>query len=299
MDLAEVAYGIRVDLLTIAVSRTLAAAGVRHVLLKGPTTAAWLYDPPRPYADVDVLVPLASVSAAVGALTSAGVATATAGRLGEEASHSLQMVSSDNIELDLHVTLPSLPTPTSSQSERLWRGIAPHLVTWSLDGKPVPALNIPARCLVLSLHALNSGPGSTRVLEDLRRAWQRASPQDWDQARALARLLELEPELAAGLSLLSDTPPDRTLPVEALLRVTGASGPAIQLGRLSHAPLLKLPGLLWREAFPSANFMRFAQPALGERRLALWLAYLRRLGRLLRALPLASRQLTKAYRQRR
>ena len=38
-----------------------------HVILKGPSTARWLYDPPRAYRDVDVLVPPAFVQQAADA----------------------------------------------------------------------------------------------------------------------------------------------------------------------------------------------------------------------------------------
>ena len=64
-DLRVIAHQIRLDLLAVAASAALAADGVPNALLKGPTTARWLYDPPRPYRDVDLLVPCSQLDRAV------------------------------------------------------------------------------------------------------------------------------------------------------------------------------------------------------------------------------------------
>ena len=68
----------------------------------------WLYDPPRPYRYVDLLVPATRLRESVAVIERVGLAAASAGRVGEEAAHSLVMISRDSFELDLHLTLPML-----------------------------------------------------------------------------------------------------------------------------------------------------------------------------------------------
>src|ERR1700749_375013 len=108
MDLVREANRLRLDLLSVQACDALAVAGIPHVLLKGPSTALWLYDPPRSYNDVDLMVPLSRVIEAAHALEAAGVASASAGRVGEEAEHSYLLISPEGFEVDVHISLPTV-----------------------------------------------------------------------------------------------------------------------------------------------------------------------------------------------
>ena len=286
VDLTRVAQQIRLDLLAVHASRVLDAADIPHALIKGPTTARWLYDPPRDYRDVDLLVPRSRAADAVRALHAADVAHPTAGSLGEEASHSQLLLSPTGIELDLHVTLPSLPLPPANDPDRLWTALADHLVPFDIDATDIPALDTPARYLVLALHALAS-PDSEQVREDLRRASERLTPEERTRAESLANNLGLARHLQGALTLIGRGAVPALLPADVRLRLAGASSSAIQLERLSREPLRTLPGALWREAFPSPGFMRRANPGLPKTRRGLARAYARRLSGIARGLPRA------------
>ncbi|MHA3704649.1 nucleotidyltransferase family protein, partial [Jatrophihabitans sp. YIM 134969] len=176
MDLVAQAQQLRLDLLAVEASRVLSRADVPHALLKGPTTALWLYDEPRAYRDVDLLVPTSRAVRAAAVLADAGVAHPAAGRWGEEAEHSRLLVSPHGDELDLHVALPG----TAPDGDRLWTALAPHVVPFPVpDTGVVPALDTPARVLVLALHALAAGPHETTPADDLRRARAQAPASDW------------------------------------------------------------------------------------------------------------------------
>jgi hypothetical protein len=290
MDLASEVQRLFLDVLALDVSRCLGRAGIPHALLKGPSTAVWLYDPPRSYSDVDVLVPLSRVSGVRAALESAGLAYARAGRVGEEAQHSMLMISPAGREVDVHVSLPAIPPAGDSA----WQVLAPHVEPLDLGIGTVPALDEPARCLMLALHALGGGPFG-RPAEDLRRARAVTTPGRWREARDLARALSAEDLFLAGLSAGNPGSSRVALSRRAYLYVTGAPCEALALQRLQAARRRDLPKLLWREIFPTLGFMRHAHPrARGP--IALARAYVARWQRIGANLPSAIRVWRKAGR---
>lgn len=286
MDVVRETQRLRLDLLAVAVSAQLARRDIPHALLKGPSTANWLYQPPRDYMDVDVLVPSSRVAATVAALTDAGIATASAGALGEEAPHSLLMVSSGGFEVDVHVSLPSVPP----DGDRVWDVLAPHVEPLDLGVGTVPALDTTGRCLVLALHALNSGTDKT--IQDLRRALAVADEGEWEAAAGLAGRLGVSDLFEAGLGTVD--PSRRALSPRAYLFATGAPSAALGLQRLRDAPRRKLPRLIAREVLPSRGFMVKAYPGVTGRRFGLSRAHVLRWGGLLRALPAALRAIRAA-----
>jgi Uncharacterised nucleotidyltransferase len=193
------AQQIRLDLVAVRVAKVLAGAEVPHALIKGVTTSRWLYDQPRRYGDVDVLVPQSRVGAASAALTGAGVATATAGLYGEAAAHSQLLITPDGAEVDLHGSLPGLNGWGSREPDRLWSVLASDLTLIELDGVQVTALSLPSRCVVLGLHAVASARGSGQAAEDLRRARAQAGDEVWAEAFRRADLLGLTAHLTAAL----------------------------------------------------------------------------------------------------
>lgn len=255
MDLAIEVQRLILDVVAVDVSECLERAGIPHALLKGPSTAIWLYDQRRSYADVDVLVPLSRVPEVRKALESAGLAYATAGGVGEEAQHSLLMFSPAGCEVDLHVSLPAVPPA----GDRVWEVLAPHVEALDLGIGTVPALDEPARCLMLALHALGGGRSGSPV-QDLRRALAVTTRDRWYEARELARALNAEDLFLAGQAA-GDADPSRAVRSRrASLYVTGVPSEALALQRLRDARRRDLPRLLWREAFPTLGFIRHAYP---------------------------------------
>ena len=256
MNLASEAQRLTLDVLAVDVSGCLQRAGIPHALLKGPSTAAWLYDPPRRYGDVDVLVPLSRVHQVRTVLESAGLAYARAGEVGEEARHSLLMLSPAEGEVDVHISLHAALPP---DGDRIWEVLAPHVEALDLGIGTVPALDEPARCLMLALHAL-AGRVSGRAPEDLRRALAVTASDRWSEARELARALDAEDLFLAGLSSVGAGPPRTVLSRRACLNLIDAPNEALALQRLRDTPGRDLPKLLWREIFPTRGFMRHAYP---------------------------------------
>jgi hypothetical protein len=255
MDRSIEVQRLLLDVVAVDVSGCLKRAGIPHALLKGPSTAIWLYDPPRGYADVDVLVPLSRVPEVRTALESAGLAYAAAGEVGEEAQHSLLMLSPAGCEVDVHVSLPAIPPA----GDRVWEILAPHVEALDLGIGAVPALDEPARCLMLALHALGGGPSGSAA-HDLRRALAAATRERWREARELAREMGAEDLFLAGQAVGDTDPSGVVLSRRAHLHVTGAPSEALALQRLRDARRRDLPRLLWREAFPTLGFMRHAHP---------------------------------------
>ena len=284
MDLAVEAGRLRLDVLAVRLGDALAAAGVPHALLKGPTTARWLYDVPRTYRDVDLLVPFGELPRAVAVLRRAGLARPDAGRLGEEAPHSLLLHSTEGFEVDLHVALPAM-TPAG---DLVWDVLGPGVVPFDLDVGTVPALDLPGRCVVLALHALNS-PSSPQAREDLDRARRRADAATWRRADELAHRLGVADLFGAGLALADAAAGTVAPPLtrRAYLRVVDAPPVALGLERVAAAPWRRRPLLLARELVPSRGFMHRAHPGTATGSLPLVRAHLRRWRWIARQLPAA------------
>jgi hypothetical protein len=280
MDLPREVNRLRLDLLAVSASSVLAGADVPHVLLKGPSVAHWLYDPPRSYNDVDLLVPLSRVDDASAALESAGVASARAGGVGEEAEHSLLLTTREGFEVDLHVALPTM----RPDGDRLWSVLADHVESMSLGVGRVPVLDVPGRCVVVALHALNSSATIPQTADDLRRARAAATQEEWAEAAELADAIGVRDLFDAGIATGEPTPAGAAS-TRAYLFANSAPGPALGLARLGELPWWKRPGAVAREAFPSRGFMRRAYPQLTGESFGLIRAYLVRLRLLAAQLP--------------
>lgn len=250
MDLQDAAQRLRLDLDTVAVSESLRRAGVPHALIKGPTTATWLYDPPRVYNDIDLLVPRSQVRRIVKALAADRIAHRSGGRVGEEAHHSLAMRTVTGYELDLHVSLSCVPV----RGDLVWNTLAPHVVDLDLGVGMVPALDEAGRCLVVALHALTADGRLEQKVEDLRRARERAAPGAWAQARVLARSMRAEDLYDGGLARLVED--RRGVSPRAELYLSDAPAAALALQRFRDAPWWERPVMAWRELFPTAGFLR-------------------------------------------
>lgn len=282
-DLRRESSRLILDHLAVRVGAALAEAGIPYALLKGASTSLWLYDPPRSYNDVDVLVPATRVSRAAAALERAGVARPAGGRVGEEAEHSYLLRSSDGYEIDLHLALPTTPPA----GDRYWDALSQHLVPLDLGVGQVQALDEAARCLVLALHALAGGNRNYQPAEDLRRALAAASTVSWLEAGTIASSLGILDLFTAGKQLV--TGQVTVSSARARLRAQDAPSAALGLQRLAEAPLIRRPGLLLREIFPSPAFMREAYPQVCQNRCGLPRAHLSRWRALAGQLPLAAR----------
>jgi hypothetical protein len=260
---------MRLDRLAVKASRSLTHAGVPHALIKGVTTARWLYDPPRAYRDVDLLVPRSRIKDAIRALKRDGVAEPKAGRLGEEASHSQVLISSEGYELDMHVTLPTLATPTRTEGDRLWAVLEPHVQPFDLDGEQIPALDLPARFVVLVMHWVASSHDVVRVVMDKDLALGRLTPAEFLEAHQLAQQLGVGYAFRPAVSAVAV---DEHAPAEMTLRLKGGSPAEIRLKAILAQPVSRWPKQVLMEIFPSPTMLSRQNPGQNS----LPLLYLRR-----------------------
>jgi hypothetical protein len=235
------------------VIRALQDAGVRAVLLKGPTLSE-LYGGRRYYSDVDVLV----------GPDSAGAAEAVLEQLGFELRHDdphSRIWSRAGLDVDLHTTLIG----AHADPARIWETLGSETELFRLGDAAIVGLNRGARALHVTLHAAQHGAEEAKPREDLRRALDLYPEDTWAAAARLADELDAQAAFWNGLAL---EPAGRELQsrlalapgmtrTETELRAATPPPTAVGLLRLAETPGLGAKtGLIWREAFPSAAFLR-------------------------------------------
>lgn len=236
--LAVVARRRLLDELAVRVVACLRTAGVPVVVLKGPAVATWLYEEPRPYIDVDLLVPPERVDEAVMCLSALGFGSNGPGpdAVGREAGwrNEQSLAGPLGCVVDLHHRLVGVPSAV-----RCWRVLSARTVELELPDGAVPVLAPAARAAHLALHAAQSGPADGQALEDLRRGLAQLPGALWEDAADVARELDAEPAFAAGLRLVPDGSVlagrlglPTSLDVELAVRLTGGPQDALFFERL-------------------------------------------------------------------
>jgi hypothetical protein len=192
-----------VDTTAARLVRTLKTEGVPSVLLRGPAVARWLYDNElsRPYADVDLLVPDDRFPEAqrllIGLDFTESPLEARFAR-GRPAHAETWARDADGATVDLHRTLIGIGAAPAI----FWTTISSEAEPMTVGGEEISVPSVPARALLVALHAAQHGPSWDQPLEDLSRALQRVPPDTWRQATVLAERLEATAALASGLRLL-------------------------------------------------------------------------------------------------
>jgi hypothetical protein len=278
-------------------------AGQRSVLFKGPTTARWLYkEDPCVYADVDVLVDPARFEECEGVLEGLGFQRSrmelgfAKGRPG----HASTWVRA-SVTIDLHRRLAGLGAP----DEKVWAVLTAQAETWTVGGAEVEVLKPAARCLALALHAAQHGPAFARTADDLERAIAQVPQPLWTEAALLARSLDGEAAMAAGLHSveagrhladLLDLRLERAVPRAGSTSFHVAQG-LLWLGR--RRGIRSKAQYVLTKLFPPPSLIRSRFPWARSGRVALALAYCVRLGQALAAAPRAVWGLAQLHRERR
>jgi hypothetical protein len=291
----------RIDATTVECVRALDAAGIPHLLLKGPTTARWLYQDgtPRPYCDSDLLVPAVHRYRAQAVLESMGFVDRWRGARPEaEEGHavSLYRPGPDGADdaVDLHHRLGLVTDPATP----VWDVLSRDVREFDLDGHRVRMPGETARCLVLALQAAQDGPTGRKALEDLRRGRRLVDEATWSAACALAAELGAEQEFRLGCGLVGapvtgeDAANWSDLPLDLRLRVKGAARGAAGLAGLRHRRGSARLRYALQMALPTRKYMAEVYGARTTR--ALMRAHLRRTATTLGLLPRAVRDLATA-----
>jgi len=298
--------GLAIDRASAEAVVALRDAGVRSILLKGPSFDALLYDPgePRLYTDIDLLIRSDEEARAHAALDTLGYRQRSEREPEAGVEHAtVWRRATDGMNVDLHRTLNGVPATTVDP----WEVLAADTDSMEVGGTTVEILSGPGRALHVAIHAALPGNSGRKTLLDLRRALERLPASTWTAAAALAGRLGAEAPFAAGLGLLPegeelagtlDLTGDRS--VDAALLADSAPYSAWTLERLSRAPGVraKLRVLLPR-LLPKPEFMRVWYPVARRGPAGLALAYLRRLGWLVVATPRALRAWRRARRETR
>lgn len=296
-------HGVRIDRVSIEVHEALAAAGVPSVLLKGPSIAAWLYEPDelRPYSDSDLLVRHEDWERAGDVLASLGFrpqwATMAHPNLGAYSSFAFKRGPLDAV--DLHATLSGL----RADFDTVWRVLATAPATQRVLYADLPVLALPVRTMHLALHATQHYGHEGSPTQDLVRGLEILPTELWSEAMAVAASLGGLEAFGSGLRMLP-----RGREVADRIGLPDASSMETRL-REGSVPLAQslyavacTPGLrrklamLLSELFPRPSFMRWWSPTARRGRRGLAISYAWRPIWLLARLPAAVRELDRARR---
>lgn len=280
--LAVAAATQRLDELALKVSRALRAAGVPHLILRGPAIARWLYDQPgdRRYGDVDVLVPPDAFERSMAELEAIGLQMRGAESApGEWPAHARTFDGAVGA-VDLHRTIRGPAVGAEAVWAELSRGA--EEIPAGDGALPVPATA--ARAFLISVHAAQHGPEGVVQREDVARALERVPAETWREAAQIARRLGAEAWFAGGLSAMAGGPE-----LVRDLGLTAGSDPHVEVRAAGEIPiarrlaeLAEVPGtvakarLLAREVVPTRTFMRDWAPLARRGRGGLAAAYLMR-----------------------
>jgi len=179
----------------------LQSADVAVVLLKGPSTARWLYrdGEPRWYNDCDLLLEQGDLDRAGAVLTSLGYGRRAnpphdPGLLPDV--HSIVWTRArDDAAVELHWTLVGL----TASAGAVWETFARDTELISVNGVEARAPSEPARALHLALHLAQHGRATRQPAEDLRRGVAQLHFDVWTAARELSDRLGGDSAFAAGL----------------------------------------------------------------------------------------------------
>jgi hypothetical protein len=286
------------DRTSLQVISRLRSAGVESILLKGPSTARWLYGPgERSYVDLDVLIDRANAARADAVLRELGYVDPRDGALPEELDdHSWTYRPTGGLdglrgEIDLHYSLNGVPVPPLV----VWEELSKHTAPLSLADGVVPALDEVGRALVLVLHAGRDVLRKRQSFEDLRRLVKALPEQTWPEVVALATRLEALEPFAVGLMLLEDG--------RARLARLGVPEPAL-ITSLLYRPDVPVTAhrvqqlvsergvrakarLAWRELWPTEVWLRWWSEEAGFAADSLPRLRLRRMRHVVSATPAA------------
>lgn len=229
----QVPLGVRVRLGHAAAQHVADAAGARILHLKGYALDDSLRWPGRVGTDVDVLVHPDDLDALLAGLREAGWRNHIGFEWGSAFAHSATLQHPDWGYGDVHRLFPGLGPDAARSFELLWA----TRETRCLGGYPCPVPDLDGQTLTLLLHAGRS-QGSIKAEQDVRRAWDEASPERRASVEALVGRLGAEVGFAAavgGLERYRDRPDYR------LWRVSSQGGTRLQewRARIAAAPTLR------------------------------------------------------------
>lgn len=278
------AQTLKADAVAAEVSAALRSAGIRSIIVKGPSTARLLYDADevRPYVDCDLLVSPSGFDLAHPVLEGLGFVELLDQADAPERGlpHAIPWARADGAQVDLHRNLSG----TGVAPAAVWRELIQQTEPLSLGGGGLVDVPRPAGvAFQVALHAYQhrEGPLASKPRIDLARACERLSLETWSDAAALADRVDATGSFSAGLrqdpsgNVLAD---ELGLPTQEFLDTARSSARiAGGLGRLATTRGIRARArLIATEVFPSPEFMRWWSPRARRGGLSLAVAYAER-----------------------
>lgn len=195
----EAGQVLRVDGVTAEVAGLFEAAGIRTILLKGPTFRRWLYpDGGRSYTDSDLLVAPEDLEAARAVLAGAGFSLAQKQRAFKDPQPGYAWSrDSDGAQVDLHESIHGVGVAP----RRFWEAVAVETARMEIGGRSVEVFSLRARLLHVVLHAAQHSEDRPTTHVDLEHAIEVADEALWQAASTLARDLDAVEAFRRGLAL--------------------------------------------------------------------------------------------------
>ena len=256
------------------VVRALREAGIRSLLLKGPTLQFLYGDTSRTYVDSDLLVSVSEIESAEQVLIQLGFETPPLLPKDRPWVARPWVRDRDQIMLELHRTFEGI----EATPDRAWTVLIRSTSSIELRGETVEALSLAGRVLLIALHALEHRSQPMKPIEDLERALKEIGTDTWADAAGLADEIDALPAFIGGLSKTpSSTPILEALNLEqptslgVALRQADVPPMAVGINWLMNRPGFSSKfSLVLRKLFPSPSYIRSWFPrAKGN---VLWLA---------------------------
>ena len=290
----EAARSLQLDVVAGEVSDAFADAGIRCVVLRGPSVRRWLYrdSERRHYLDVDLLVAPERFAAAEGVLADLGFTylPLMMERPVDRPAHERTWYrEADSATIDLHRTIVG----AGVSADEVWTALSGATQPLRLAGRQLAGLNAEATAFVVALHAAQHGSGAPRSLGDLRLAVERFAYELWEAAALLAARLQAAEALAVGLRLVpagerlaADLGLPTSVAAATLLRSTTPPETALGFAWLTELPAARAKArFLWGTLIPDRSFVRGTSRLAGGGTLGLLCAYLWRWAWLLYRAP--------------
>ncbi len=274
--LVAAAGSLHLDRVTAEVVAAMRTGGIRPLLLKGPSIAAWLYrdGSSRPYGDVDLLVEARCRPAAEDVLRGLGFRRGQPGW--QELAWSWRR-SGDGSTVDLHSSIVG----ADAGPEVVWRTLSQRTEPMRVGGLEVEVLTPSARALQVALHAAKHGDTELKPRQDLARALEILDHDCWLEATVLAQRMDAVPAFATGLRLdpegarvadRLELPTAR--PTAVALRASRPRALVLGIEQLAGARDVRSRlRFLARKAVPSRSYMRRTSALARRGPLGLGLAY--------------------------
>lgn len=274
---------LQLDLAAAEVGRAFGEAGVRGIVVRGPSLTRWLYPAGRGrnYLDVDLLVASDCFARAERTLEALGFAHVASmmQRADDRPVHARTWHrEADSAVVDLHRTIIGARVPDAI----VWDIMRGETEPIDVGGRELDGLSAGAMALVVALHAAQHGSRSPQPLDDLRRALERLPRAAWEEASRLAGRLDATESFGIGLRLLptggslaDSLGLPTTLTPETVLRAGTPPPTALGFEWLTHVPGIRPKArLLAGKLAPDAEFMRAWSPLARRGGAGLALAYL-------------------------